>query len=334
MKLKLAGALLAATCTVMATAPHDRLRGLCGAELKQAVRDCHRPQWLYDSPSAIWPAIRLIDTGSDGMIADPFSTARYRPDGNPSDPVCGMGHNAIAPPLWWSCSPAMADSIGRDLHNVVPCNFDVTANKSHYPPLPRLDEIFYDNGTWQAGIAVYGGAAVNAYTPPPGFRGDIARTIMYTVAVYDPGHWDMIMSRMLHDERYPALDPEFGSILLQWHNDDPVSEREAARNQAIAGIQGNTNPFVDIPELAAHIWGEHKSEPWGAGLPDQLRSDYGPDETIWLESPYIPSEASWSIGGIPVDTRSVEASALGPGEHELRYTTPAVRGKLKIRISS
>lgn len=69
MKLKLAGALLAATCTVMATARHDRLRGLCGAELKQAVRDCHRPQWLYDSPSAIWPAIRLIDTGSDGMIA-------------------------------------------------------------------------------------------------------------------------------------------------------------------------------------------------------------------------------------------------------------------------
>lgn len=333
MNLKLAAAMLATTCTVTAIARQDQMRGLCGAELKQAVHDNYRPQRLCDSPTAMWPAFRLMDTGSDGMIADPFSTVHYQPYGNTAEPVYGMSYNAIAPPLWWSCVPAMADSIMRDMHNVVPCNPDVTANKAHYPPLPGLTDIFYDNGTWQAGTAIYRGSSVNAYTPPYEIRGDIARILMYMVTVYDPGRWDMFMSRFLNDQHYPAIVPEFSDILIQWHIDDPVSDRETCRNREIELLQGNTNPFVAFPELASHIWGSHKSEPWGADSTSQLQADYDISDTIWLYSPYIPDDASWSIDGAEICAGSIEASALGSGEHELRYTTPVSRGKVKIRIS-
>ena len=38
--------------------------------------------------------------------------------------------------------------------------------------------------------------------------------------------------------------------LRRWNHLDPVDEEEIARNNAIAKIQGNRNPFIDHPEYA------------------------------------------------------------------------------------
>ena len=45
------------------------------------------------------------------------------------------------------------------------------------------------------------------------------------------------------------------NLFLKWHRQDPVSEKEIDRNQAVYGIQHNRNPFIDYPELAEYIWG-------------------------------------------------------------------------------
>ena len=44
------------------------------------------------------------------------------------------------------------------------------------------------------------------------------------------------------------------SVLLQWHAEDPVTEAEVLRNDAIQSYQGNRNPFVDHPEWVACIY--------------------------------------------------------------------------------
>ena len=44
------------------------------------------------------------------------------------------------------------------------------------------------------------------------------------------------------------------TMLLQWHEQDPVSEKEINRNNAVYNIQRNRNPFVDYPEFAERIW--------------------------------------------------------------------------------
>lgn len=40
------------------------------------------------------------------------------------------------------------------------------------------------------------------------------------------------------------------STLLKWNEEDPVSENEMVRNNLVANLQGDRNPFIDYPSLA------------------------------------------------------------------------------------
>ena len=46
------------------------------------------------------------------------------------------------------------------------------------------------------------------------------------------------------------------ALLMKWHRQDPVSQKEIDRNNGIQQTQGNRNPFIDYPYLAEFIWGE------------------------------------------------------------------------------
>ncbi|MFW5767775.1 MAG: endonuclease, partial [Bacteroidota bacterium] len=50
------------------------------------------------------------------------------------------------------------------------------------------------------------------------------------------------------------------AMLMTWHENDPVSQKEQDRNNAIYHWQGNRNPFVDRPEFVEHIWGDGPNE--------------------------------------------------------------------------
>jgi endonuclease G, mitochondrial len=42
-------------------------------------------------------------------------------------------------------------------------------------------------------------------------------------------------------------------MILDWHEEDPVSDYERHRNFVIAELQGNRNPLIDHPEWARTI---------------------------------------------------------------------------------
>lgn len=48
----------------------------------------------------------------------------------------------------------------------------------------------------------------------------------------------------------------FLSMLVDWHQQDPVSQKERDRNDAAYTFQGNRNPFVDYPQFVHEIWGQ------------------------------------------------------------------------------
>ena len=45
-------------------------------------------------------------------------------------------------------------------------------------------------------------------------------------------------------------------MLMRWAEEDPVSDKEINRNEAVYGIQGNRNPYVDYPGLEQYVWGD------------------------------------------------------------------------------
>lgn len=83
------------------------------------------------------------------------------------------------------------------------------------------------------------------FMPNDAAKGEVARATMYLNTRYG----------------YPVTG-NFKSIalMLRWHLENPVSNREIYRNNTVHHLQGNRNPFIDHPEYACRIWSETNTE--------------------------------------------------------------------------
>lgn len=99
------------------------------------------------------------------------------------------------------------------------------------------------------------------WEPPDFVKGDIARMVFYMATRYE-GYWqdgELVMDLEVIDEIHTkgSKEPKLGvlSVLLQWHEQDPVDNWERRRNHIIyTKFQGNRNPFIDHPEFVGKIW--------------------------------------------------------------------------------
>ena len=55
------------------------------------------------------------------------------------------------------------------------------------------------------------------------------------------------------------------AILLKWHRQDPVSQKEIDRNAGVETVQGNRNPFIDYPCLVEYLWGNNAGQAFNTG---------------------------------------------------------------------
>jgi endonuclease I len=93
------------------------------------------------------------------------------------------------------------------------------------------------------------------FYPGDEWKGDVARVVMYMYVRY-------INQCLANDIAFSANNthPDMPDIFLQWNAEDPVSNFEIQRNNAIASFQGNRNPFIDNPYIATLIWGGASAE--------------------------------------------------------------------------
>ena len=75
--------------------------------------------------------------------------------------------------------------------------------------------------------------------PPPGVRGNIARTYFYMNWAY-PGHG--------------IISKKNRKLFQAWDKIDPVDDWECERGRRIEAIQGNENPFVKEGCVEAGLW--------------------------------------------------------------------------------
>lgn len=112
------------------------------------------------------------------------------------------------------------------------------------------------NGS-KLGTCNFPGYSGTVFEPIDEFKGDIARILLYFVTRYE----DKLQSFDYSDANNPqdgsknrAFDQWYINLLLKWHNDDPVSQKEIDRNNYGYSYQNNRNPYVDHPEFVEMIW--------------------------------------------------------------------------------
>ena len=121
-------------------------------------------------------------------------------------------------------------------------------------------------GLGRLGTSTFPGYSGTVFEPDDEYKGDFARTYFYMAACYN----DKISSwtsgehggKVMAGNNYPVFKTWVVELLMKWHRQDPVSEKETDRNDAVYAHQRNRNPFIDHPELADYIWGDKKDQSW------------------------------------------------------------------------
>lgn len=142
---------------------------------------------------------------------------------------------------------------GSDAHHLRPTETQINSirgNKS-FDIVPQTSA----NIAKQNGSTTYATGDYLSYTdsnffyPGKGFRGQTARILFYVQL-----RWGQAYN--LRFVLGSGSSKTIGDIetLMQWHLEEPASETELTRNEVVYGIQGNRNPFIDVPNYACRIY--------------------------------------------------------------------------------
>ena len=243
---------------------YDDAEGKTGYELKTALKNIITNGHTDRGYNNLYTLYQNSDVDNyyenDGTLLDIYSE---NPNGADSyeydqpDDKCGTSSQEgdcynrehIMPQSAFNSGTPMKD----DGHFVVPVDGYVNNRRSNYP------FGIVNNPTWtssngsKVGPNATPGYSGTVFEPIDEFKGDIARMLFYVATRYEDqiAGWS---SDMLDGTSDHVFADWFLDLLLQWNHDDPVSQRERDRNEAVYNYQGNRNPFIDHPEWADSIW--------------------------------------------------------------------------------
>lgn len=257
--------------------------GKKGAELKTALFQIISPHKMLSYTPGVWNAISTYDIRPDGYIWDIYSGISNFTSGtdqhegesvNKEGVVYNREHSM--PKSWFNeGSSDQSYPMFTDLHHLFPTDYVVNSMRSNYP-YGEVDKSLTPTKQSEGGFSKFGicdpaigytvvNGKARVFEPNDEYKGDLARVYFYMATCYEsyqsnagkersPKNWK---SDMLTSDVYPFFTEWAIKMLLRWAQQDPISEKEINRNEAIFGIQKNRNPFVDYPGLEQYIWGSY-----------------------------------------------------------------------------
>jgi endonuclease I len=156
-----------------------------------------------------------------------------------------------------------------DAHHILPTDGYVNNRRSSYPH-GKVGTATWtsSNGSKLGSADASTGYSGIVFEPIDEFKGDFARMYFYVATRYESkiAGWvgNGSAGEILAGNTYPAYKVWFYTMMVQWADQDPVSQKEITRNNAIYAVQKNRNPYIDHPELVDFIWGSKKGQAWSA----------------------------------------------------------------------
>lgn len=266
--------LSAATLADYPAGYYDDLEGKCGTELMDAIRARCINHTEISYSSGTWDAFKTTDVQI--INGQKYWWDMYSPElvaAPNSHPGLNVEHSVAN--SWWG---GTKNAAYKDIVHLNPSNSDANSRKSNYP-LAELGTVTWTNGVTNVGkpVSGQGGGATYCYEPCDEYKGDFARTFMYMFTVYSDISWKENTAWMYSTANRLIFQGWASDLLLKWSVADPVSEKETARNDGIYICQKNRNPFIDLPTLADHIWGDKATEPFYIGEVPDPKPDPNPN---------------------------------------------------------
>lgn len=232
---------------------YDSADGLYSSDLRLALHeiiDDHTEK----SYAYVWTAFETTDLKANGKIWDMYTHIEFTlyddQQTTGSDMSASYNREHSWPKSWANETYPMY----TDIFHLYPVQALANSNRSNLP-FGEVDpaKISYtsENGSVK-GVARPGlGYTGTVFEPIDEYKGDFARTYFYISTRYytEDANWGNSGMTDKSELKLWAIE-----MLLDWHDNDPVSTKELERNEAVYAMQGNRNPFIDHPEFAERIW--------------------------------------------------------------------------------
>lgn len=253
---------LVAALGTMAQTPQQ----LASVRLKKVLGDMIKNHKVI-SYDGLLDAYPYTDVREDGKVWDMYSgvtnytfsmhTGNYNGEGD----LFNREHSV--PQSWFNKRSPMVS----DLMQVIPTDGYVNNRRSNYPYGEVGSPSKYESagGFSKLGPCVTSGYSGTVFEPNDEYKGDLARIYFYMATCYyeQIGDWEGVFGqkdKFEGFEGYPGIAEWQLKMLIRWAKQDPVSQKEIDRNNAVYQKQGNRNPFVDCPGLERFIWSEYAAE--------------------------------------------------------------------------
>ena len=271
---------LAKTVTPAASLPtyYQQIDGKAGKTLFDAVQKVTKVGYSSLGYDGLWAAYPYTDVHDNGYVWDMYSDCTWKSInsnhcGNYSDECDCYNREHSIPKSWYG---GTTSGPGCDIFHLVPTDGKVNGIRSNYPfgEVSSADYNKHGNKKGSAkSITITGGntiagntgatisASGTVFEPRDEYKGDFARGYMGALLKWagDKAFTDGEGSKTFttnYSTGSFGLTKYGVALLMKWHRQDPVSQKEIDRNNGIQQTQGNRNPFIDYPYLAEFIWGE------------------------------------------------------------------------------
>ncbi len=304
-----------------------------GDSLRAALRDiitAGSVKLPYTSSSFdVWDAYSVTDTrpANNTIIWDMYSDI---PSGSPVynytifTNQCGTASaegNCYSrehqmPNSWWGGLDDANNPQYTDLHHLPPADQYVNNMKSAHPIGQTNSPTWTSTNGSKVGPCSWPGYNGTVFEPIDAYKGDFARAYFYLATRYMNTISSWVINHAGTEAQY-VINPTdsnyhqwFIDMLVQWSINDPVSQKEIDRNNAIYynTPQHNRNPYIDHPEYVCIVW-------------SSASCSSGPYISSILQTPLFPNSLnSVSVSASVTSTTALSSVSLVYGSDGINFT--------------